>query len=79
MREENWSNWKLGVTTGNNAPQDWPRFECKCHYLQIIEGAMYVCTTSAIDSGSYELYANVVKDFGDVEQTRRNYGILING
>ena len=59
---------ETAVTTGNNAPDDWPRFECKCHYLQIIEGAMYVCTTSAIDSTSYELCANVVKDFGDVNR-----------
>ena len=59
---------EAAVTTGNNAPDDWPRFECKCHYRQIIEGAMYVCTTSAIDSTSYELCANVVKDFGDLNR-----------
>ena len=59
---------ETAVTTGNNAPDDWPRFECKCHYLQIIEGAMYVCTTGMSDSSRYELYANVVKDFGNVNR-----------
>ena len=59
---------ETAVTTGNNAPDDWPRFECKCHYLQILEGAMYVCTTSMSDSGRYELCTNVVMDFGKVNR-----------
>ena len=59
---------EAAVTTGNNAPEEWPRFECKCHFLQITEGAMSVCTTSAIGSSRYELCANVVKDFGNVNR-----------
>ena len=59
---------EAAVTTGNNAPNDWPRFECKCHYLQIIEETMYVRTIGISDSNKHELCANVVKDFGNANR-----------
>ena len=64
------------VATGANTPDDWPRFQCKCHYLQIIDGDMYVCTQGIVGIGQHKLYAGVVKDFGD---TNRQDGILVLG
>ena len=64
------------VSTGANTPDDWPRFQCKCHYLQIIDGDMYVCTQGIVSIGQHKLYVGVVKDFGD---TNRQDGILVLG
>ena len=68
LEGRNLDQLEAAVTTGNNAPDDWPRFECKCHYLQLIEGNMYVCTTGMSDSDNYELCSDVVKDFGNVNR-----------
>ena len=64
------------VATGANTPDDWPRFQCKCHYLQIVDGDMYVCTQGVVGKGRQKLYEGVVKDFGD---TNRQDGILVIG
>ena len=47
-----------------NTPDHWPRFQCKCHYLQILEGDLYVCTKEPIGPNHHKLYEGVVKDFG---------------
>ena len=67
---------EAATTIGANTPEDWPRFECKCHYLQIIEGGMYVCTKKPISPGQHLLYPNVVKDIGNED---RQDAILVLG
>ena len=47
-----------------NTTNHWPRFQCKCHYLQILEGDLYVCTKGPIGTNQHKLYEGVVKDFG---------------
>ncbi len=41
----------------------WPRFGCRCHFLQVVEGDLYVCTTGKVGQGSHKLLSNVVDDF----------------
>ena len=48
-----------------NTPNHWPRFQCKCHYLQILEENLYVCTKGHIGTNQHKLYEGIVKDFGD--------------
>ena len=67
---------EVATTIGAKTPDDWPRFECTCHYLQIIEGGMYVCTKRPISPGQHLLCPNVVKDFGDQD---RQDAILVPG
>ena len=80
-KEDRLSGRELGeleaaVTVGANTPEDWPRFECRCHYLQIVEGGLFVFTRDPIDTGSHLLYPKVVRDFGDED---RQDGILVPG
>ena len=57
------------IATGtNNTPDDWPRFRCKCHYLQILEGDMCVCTLGIVGVGEHKLYGGVVKDYDGIRQ-----------
>ena len=70
------SELETTVTVGANTPDDWPRFECKCHYLQILDGDLYVCTRAPVGVGERKLYAGVVKDFG--EENRQD-AILVIG
>lgn len=67
---------ETAVTVGANTPHDWPRFDCKCHYLQVINGDLYVCTLGPVGVGEHKLYAGVVKDFG--EENRQD-AILVIG
>ena len=67
---------EAAVTVGANTPDDWPRFECQCHYLQIIGNDLFVFTKGRVDVGSHLLYAGVVKDFGAED---RQDGILVPG
>ncbi len=67
---------EAAVTVGTNAPDDWPRFECQCHYLQIVGDDLFVFTRGFVDSGNHLLYAGVVKDFGDQD---RQDAILVPG
>ena len=64
------------VTVGANTPDDWPRFQCKCHYLQIFGGDLYVCTREPVGVGEHRLYTGVVKDFS---QENRQDAILVVG
>ena len=57
-------------------PNHWPRFQCKCHYLQILEGDLYVCTKGPIGTSQHKLYEGIVKDFGD---ENRQDAIMILG
>lgn len=41
----------------------WPRFDCRCHFLQVVEGDLYVCTVGKVARGSHKLLSNVVSDF----------------
>ena len=41
----------------------WPRFGCECHYLQVVEDDLYVCTRGKIRLGSHKLLSSVVSDF----------------
>ena len=65
---------EAAVTVGANTPDDWPRFECQCHYLQIVGSDLFVFTKGRIGSGKHLLYAGVVKDFGEDD---RQDGILV--
>ena len=59
---------EAAVTVGANTPDDWPRFECQCHYLQIVGSDLLVLTKGTIDNGSHLLYPGVVKDFGNEDR-----------
>ena len=65
---------ETAATVGANTPDDWPRFQCKCHYLQILGNDLYVCTQTPAGTGKHKLYAGVVMDFGN--QNRQD-GILV--
>ena len=65
---------EAAVTVGANTPDDWPRFECQCHYLKIVGADLFVFTKGLIDTENHMLYAGVVKDFGDED---RQDGILV--
>ena len=72
-KEDRLSGRELGkleaaVTVGAKTPDDWPRFECQCHYLQIVGSDLFVLTKGPIDNGSHLLYAGVVKDFGNEDR-----------
>ena len=54
--------------------EEWPRFSCKCHYLQIRKGNMYVCTRGSIGKGRYKLADNVV-----AERDERVDALLVPG
>ena len=80
-KEDRLRGRKLGeveaaVTVGTNTPDDWPRFECQCHYLQIVECDLLVFTKGPIDTGKHLLYPGVVRDFGN---ENRQDGILVPG
>ena len=60
---------------GANTPDDWPRFQCKCHYLQIFGRDLYVCTHGPVGTGKHKLYAGVVLDFGKED---RQDGIMVS-
>ncbi len=59
---------KAIATGSNNTPDDWPRFHCKCHYLQILDGNMCVCTQGIVSVGEYKLREGVVKNYDGVRQ-----------
>ena len=80
-KEDRLRGRKLGeveaaVTVGTDTPDDWPRFECQCHYLQIVECDLLVFTKGPIDTGKHLLYPGVVRDFGN---ENRQDGILVPG
>ena len=56
---------EAAVTVGANTPDSWPRFQCQCHYLQIVGSDLFVYTKGPLEDGEYLLYPGVVKDFGD--------------
>ena len=64
------------VTVGGNTPDDWPRFQCKCHYLQIFGEDLFICTKEPVGISEHKFYAGVVKDFGDED---RQDAILVIG
>ena len=80
-KEGRFNGRKLGeleaaVTVGANTPGDWPRFECQCHYLQIVGSDLFVFTRGPIDTGKHLLYPGAVRDFGNED---RQDGILVPG
>ena len=44
---------------------DWPRFTCKCHYLQIRERDLYIYTRGSVGKGIRKLIDTVVSDRND--------------
>ena len=40
----------------------WPQFNCKCHYLQVQEGNLYVVTRGAAGEGRYKLLDSIVSE-----------------
>ena len=63
------SEFEKAVSTGsNNTSDDWPRFLCKCHYLQILDGNMCVCTLGVVGVGEHILYEGIVKNYDGVRQ-----------
>ena len=43
----------------------WPEFTCKCHYLQVCEGDLYVYTRGIIGEGRHKLLEGVVSERND--------------
>ena len=39
---------------------EWPRFTCKCHYLQVCERDLYVYTRGVIGEGKHKLIEEIV-------------------
>ena len=48
---------------GSNAPDDWPRFQCKCHYLQILDKNLCVGTLAPLAEGEHLLCPEIVRDY----------------
>ena len=76
LRGRELGDLEAAVTVGANTPEDWPRFECQCHYLQIVGEDLLVFTKGPIDTESHLLFPRVVRDFGDED---RQDGILVPG
>ena len=49
----------------------WPRFDCRCHFLQVADGDLYVCTVGKVGRGSHKLLSNVVSDFPESPERGR--------
>ena len=45
--------------------REWPKFGCKCHYLQVLDGGLHICTRGKAHQGSHLLLADVVSDFAE--------------
>ena len=43
----------------------WPRFSCKCHYLQICDGDLYICTKDNIGKDRHRFLKNIVSNSND--------------
>ena len=43
----------------------WPQFSCKCHYLQIYDSDLYICTKDNIGKDRHKFLANVVSNRND--------------
>ena len=70
------TNFEVAVTVGVvGVLDDWPRFKCRCHYLQILDGHLCVCTTGIGGDGEHVLSENVVKEY----QGSRQDAILVIG
>ena len=54
---------EAAALTGARTPDDWPRFQCQCHFLQIEEGDLYVHTKGAIGAGRHLLCPKVERNF----------------
>ena len=76
MKGRSLEELETAVLVGANTSNDWPRFQCKCHYLQILGEDLFVCTKEPVGIGEHKLYAGVVKDFGGED---RQDGILVMG
>ena len=44
---------------------EWPKFGCKCHYLQVQDRGLQICTRGKVRQGSHLLLADVVSDFAE--------------
>ena len=51
-----------------NTPDKWPLFHCNCHFLQVYEEDLYVCTRGIVEESKHKLLPNFVKDFGDSDR-----------
>ena len=43
----------------------WPRFDCKCHYLQVYDSDLYICTKDDVSDGRHKLLNNIVSTSND--------------
>ena len=48
-----------------STPDKFPLFHCSCHFLQVFEEDLYVCTRGSVGEGKHKLLTGFVKDFGD--------------
>ena len=69
MKGRELGEFEKAITTGtNNTPDHWPRFQCKCHYLQILDGDMCVCTLGVAGVGEHKLLNGVVRNYDGTRQ-----------
>jgi hypothetical protein len=56
------------VFTWTNAPDQLPTFRCQCHYWQIFEGDVYVCTQGILGQDQHKFLSAIIADY---EEPRR--------
>lgn len=44
---------------------EWPRFACTCHYLQVLDGDLWIFTKGKVGHGRHLLLADVVSAFAE--------------
>ena len=69
---EDWNLQPMHVACNNSRGfylDGWPRFVCRCHYLQVCEGDLYVYTRGKAKEGRHKLFRNVVSDQYDTKIT----------
>ena len=54
--------------------EGWPEFRCRCHYLQVVNGDLYICTRGKIGSGQHKLLAGVVSEHPERVDARLVFG-----
>ena len=78
--EKDWNLQPMHVSCNNNTKgshlEGWPCFTCKCHYLQIRKGDLYVYTRDVVGKGRHKLLKNVVSERDDRVDARLVPGFI---
>lgn len=57
------NSYEQFVFSWTNAPDQLPTFRCQCHYWQIFEGDLYVCTQGVLGQDKHKLLSAIVADY----------------